>query len=124
MLTAQVAATKTDLKAIVAKGSKNEVAQEVTTEAAAEIATSPIAEGPKTEATKEVKAEINKVSFNVLITRLFPQFHFLISQWHSPSSTLISSNTKTPTHLHPAHTTTTEAISPHRHRHQHPARSP
>jgi len=123
MLTAQFAATTTELTAKVTNNSGVEVKQEGTTQAAASIATSPNPESAKKEAAKEVKAEINKVSVIVYITRSPPQFHFLISHWHSPSSTPISINTKTSSHILPDNRTATQAISPHRYRHQHPTSS-
>jgi len=76
MLTAQIAATTTELTAKVTNNSGVEVKQEGTTQAAASIATSPNPQSAKKEVTKEVKAEINKVSFIVYITRSPAQFHF------------------------------------------------
>ena len=70
MLTAQIAATTTELTAKVTNNSGVEVKQEGTTQAAASVATSPNPESAKTEATKDAKAEINKVSFIVYILSL------------------------------------------------------
>lgn len=123
MLTAQIAAIKTELKARVSKASTIESEQEATTDAEAKIATSPNPESAKTESTKNVKAELNKVSFIVYMTRSPAQFHFSfhIGTLHH---LLSSDHNKTPTKPLPDKPTVTQAIWPHRHRHQHPASSP
>jgi len=108
MLIAEVAALTPELEAEASKNTTTEVQSEVETEATTEIATPLNPEEPKTEVTKEVKAEINKVSSIVYITHLPPNLtsYFTLALSHQPQQNTNSSSARQhnrhPSHLSPS----------------------